>query len=339
MTEDYIASLPVKEFSELVTSLRGRRVAVLGHARPDGDCIGSQVALTRILRQQEVDAFAVNGDPVPRVLQELVADTPFHGADGIPEEDVITAITVDCADANRMGKQLASRFPEILLNIDHHVSNAQYAQENFVFAESSATAEILAQLFFAAGYPVDATTASALYAGIATDTGQFRYQSTSPMVFSLCARLCEHGAVPFAIAKDIYERESPAKLALLQRYLQSFRYHCGGRACVGILTQRDWQETKATSEDTEGLVDYARSIDGVAIGVLVEERPDGTLKGSFRAKDPVHRVDQLAALFHGGGHACAAGFTPQESTTKEFLPRLEEALQSHFQQLEQNQPA
>jgi phosphoesterase RecJ-like protein len=314
-------------FLAAIEGIRGKRVAILGHVRPDGDCIGSQVGLARCLRQLGFDAVCYNHHQVPANCAAFVGDTPFLlDAQGVDGDRV--AIAVDCADRTRLGPVLGAAFPEVYLNVDHHISNSQYARHNIIDGHASATGEILGGMILDNGLPMDAPAAQALYVGIATDTGQFRFSSTTRDTFEICCHLMEKGADPAAAAMELYERESPAKLALLQRFLASFRYLCGGRVCIGIIDEAAWAATGATKEDTEGLVDYARSIEGVEIGVLLEER-DGQLKGSFRAKDPVHRVDQLAVQFNGGGHACAAGFNPG-CGLEAFYPRLVTALEQHF---------
>jgi phosphoesterase RecJ-like protein len=191
-------------------------------------------------------------------------------------------------------------------------------------AGSSATCEILAGLFLDNHLPVDHLAAQALYVGILTDTGQFRFNSTSRRTFQLAAELMSLGAQPAEAGYQLYERESAGKMQLLQKFLASLRLECGGRVCIGTLPRGIFAETGTSTEDTEGLVDYARSVDGVEIGVLIEEQPDG-VKASLRSKDPVYRLDLIAAQFNGGGHACAAGLNVKE-TAAAFLPRLLSAL-------------
>jgi phosphoesterase RecJ-like protein len=210
-------------------------------------------------------------------------------------------------------------------NIDHHVSNKGYAEFNLVDSGSSATCEVLAGMFFDNGLNVDAQAAQALYTGILTDTGQFRFTSTTRRTFLLAAELMARGAKPTEAGFELYERETTGKLQLLQRFLSSLAMECDGRVCVGTLPNGVFEETGATLEDTEGLVDYARCIDGVDVGVLIEERPDGSVKASLRSKDPRFRLDQIAAQFNGGGHACAAGLHLKQSTG-EFRSRLLDAL-------------
>lgn len=310
-------------FAVLLRELKGRRAVVIGHQRPDGDCIGSQVGLCRVLLSQGIDAVCMNSDPVPRRVKFLVGDTPFYHRDELPagERD---AIFTDCADHSRAGDKVKALYPSPLACFDHHVSNLGFARHNFVDTGSAATAEVLAGLFFDAGLPFDATTAQALFTGIMTDTGQFRFPSTSYRVFRLCAELVACGANPAQAGLELFERESAGKLKLLQHYISSLKFECGGRVCLGVLPHGIFEQVDATVEDTEGLVDYARSVEGVEIGVLIEER-GGTIKASLRAKHASYRMDTIASQFHGGGHANAAGLNCAD-TLAHFYPKLVAAL-------------
>ena len=260
-------------FADAVDALRGKKVAVLGHQRPDGDCIGSTVALVRVLNRIGIETIGLNRDPVPLALLSFVGDTPLMRVDEYEsEKDADLAVTVDSADFKRVGDRLNGLFPEVALNLDHHISNKRYGTKNLVIETASATAEILAGIFIDLEYEIDEVTAQALYVGIATDTGQFRFPSTTPDTFSIARRLCEYGARPSAAALELYERESFAKIKLLQHFLDSLHLEFGGRICVGLLRDGVYAETGASIEDVEGLVDYARAIDGVDVGVLIEDR-------------------------------------------------------------------
>ncbi len=312
-----------KRFAQVLPRLEGKRVVVIGHARPDGDCIGSQVAVARLLAAHGIEVACANGDAVPRRLAYLAAQHTFHTADTLPPGEY-AAVLVDCADLARVGYKLAARFPHPVLNIDHHLGANHGAEENLVDTGAAATAEIIAGIAFDLDLPVDAVAAKALYAGIITDTGQFRHSSTTARVFELVGRLIACGAEPVEAGYHIYERESFGRMKLLQHFLSSLRLECGGRVCVGLLPLGIFEQTGTTAEDTEGLVDYARAIDGVEVGVLLEER-DGMTKGSLRGKEPALRLDRVAAQFGGGGHACAAGLNPKEPLA-EVQPRLLAAL-------------
>jgi len=317
-------------FKKLLDGLRGKSVAVLGHLRPDGDCIGSQVGLTRVMRGLGVDVVAVNNDVVPRLLTDFVGDTPWCKASDYKPASGALGVCVDCADESRLGKTLRGMFPKPYIAVDHHLSNGGFAEHNFIFPEAAATAEVLAGMFFDTGIKPDAVTAQALYVGIATDTGQFRFPSTSPRVFRLCSELIAAGADPGNAARLLFERESPAKLRLLQAFLDSLRPECGGRAWVGVLRDADYAKTGAQREDSEGIVDYARSLDEADVGVFIEER-DGVVKGSLRGKEPRMVLHRLAMRFGGGGHACAAGLNankPFDVFYPEFIIALGEHLRA-----------
>jgi phosphoesterase RecJ-like protein len=185
------------EFAKLLAILDRRKVAVIGHARPDGDCIGSQVALARVLTARGHDVICVNPDPVPRRLLFLVDGMPFQRTDDVLKTtNDRAAIFVDCADHARAGERLRFHYPEPVAVIDHHLSNIGYATANLVDSNSAATCEILAGVFFDNGLPVDAQSAQALYTGLLTDTGQFRFNSTSRRCFVIAGELVARGARP-----------------------------------------------------------------------------------------------------------------------------------------------
>jgi bifunctional oligoribonuclease and PAP phosphatase NrnA len=321
-------------FAAMVAQLAGKKIAVIGHARPDGDCIGSQVGLARVLAKRGLEVTCVNADPVPRRLQFLTPEVPFLRTDDIlPVARDYTAIFVDCADGARAGMRLQAAFPRPVAMVDHHISNIGYAEHDFIHTGSAATAEILAGLCIDLGYEVDAVAAQSLYTGILTDTGQFRFPSTSHRSFVLAAELLVRGAQPNVVGFELYERETVGKLRLLEAYLKSLKLECGGRLCIGILPRGIFETTGSNSEDTEGLVDYARSIEGVDVGVLIEERDDGTLKASLRATNTAFRLDRIAAQFNGGGHAAAAGLS-LKIQTDEFYGRLVEAITQQIMQVD-----
>jgi phosphoesterase RecJ-like protein len=318
-------------FAVLVSELRGKQVAVIGHQRPDADCIGSQVALCRVLRANGVDAMCVNPDRVPRRIKFLVGDTPFFQRDEVSPQGRLAVFT-DCADHGRAGEKIREMYPAPIACFDHHISNTGFARFDFVDTASAATAEVLTGLFLDADLAIDRVTAQALYTGIMTDTGQFRFASTSERVFRLCAELVARGADAALAGAELYERESFGKLKLLQHFLNSLKLECGGRVCIGVLPLGLFERIGASVEDTEGLVDYARSIEGVEVGVLIEERA-GTIKASLRGMQSVYRVDTIAAEFGGGGHANAAGLN-WPGALDEFYPKLIAAITQRLNEVD-----
>ncbi|MEM8549418.1 MAG: DHH family phosphoesterase [Verrucomicrobiota bacterium] len=317
-----------EDFQALLAALQGKRVAVLGHIRPDGDCIGSQVGLTRMLRGAGIDAVAVNKDPAPAVLASFIGDTPWYAAKAFDPAGFV-AVNVDCADAIRIGLTLGNLFPKVVGNIDHHVSNPRYAEINLVDAQAAATGHVLAGLAFDHDMKPDPVAAQALYLAMATDTGQFRLPVTTAQVFELCSRLIACGADAGSAAHELYERQPFARLKLLNRFLDSIYLEANGRISIGILRDPDYAETGANREDAEGFVDFTRDIEGVEVGIYLDQEGD-EIKGSLRAKSRPYRMDQLARQFGGGGHAPAAGFNFHGSL-EELLPALIAAVSQHLE--------
>ncbi|OIO58713.1 MAG: DHH family phosphoesterase [Verrucomicrobia bacterium CG_4_10_14_3_um_filter_43_23] len=318
-------------FQAALQELQGKTVYVIAHLRPDGDSIGSQIALTRFLINQGVNATAVTDDPVPRVLQSFVQDTPCVNISDLAPVDGALTVNVDCADANRVGEKIHTLFPETFLSVDHHLSDTNYAKHNIVVPTAASTTAILSGLFLDANFQIDPTTAQALYVGIVTDSGQFAFPSTNADLFRIAAKLVDLGANPGQTTHLIYEQESFQKIQLLLRFLSTFHMELSGQVCIGLLDKEAFEETGCTKEDTEGLVDYTRIIEGVKIGILLEER-NSHIKCSLRSKDSQYRVDLLAKNFNGGGHACAAGFSYPE-TLEHFYPMFLKVIKEHLASL------
>lgn len=324
-----------KTFSKILEKFEGKQVVVIGHMRPDGDCIGSQVALVRCLKTLGFDAIAVNNDPVTDVLNPFVEDTPFVEAKDFRPKSEAIAITVDCGSYDRIGKRLSTYFPEIELCIDHHISNPLFGKENIVLPEATSTAEILANIFYQNGYDLDKITATSLYLGLVSDTGQFRFASTTKESFLLAARLVESGAKPDYVSHYLYFCEAPERMELLKLYLNTFKFELGGKLATAFVTDEMYKKTGATRQLTEGFVDYTRKTQGVLIGAFLEELK-GNIKVSLRGVDDFCRVDQLAAQFGGGGHVCAAGFDLPETKLSDFYPKFLKTVEEHLQSVEKS---
>lgn len=315
----------------LVHSLKGRKVAVLGHMRPDGDCIGSQVALCRLLLASGADAICVNRDRIPPNMVPYAEGVTFLTADQYVA-DGREAIAVDCADASRIGTELLAQFPgQLLANIDHHASNPDFAKINIVVKEAAATCHILAQGALEHGLPIDALTAKCLHLGIVTDTGRFSYSSATAEVFQIGAELIKRGAKPAEANFLIFEHESRGKLELTKRFLSTMKFHEDGKICSGEITLADYTATQTTKEDKEGLVEFPRSVAGVEIAVLMEEGKDG-IRGSLRGRDPKLRLDLLAGKLNGGGHMLAAGFNMLGCTLNNDRERILKIVAEHYRE-------
>ncbi len=309
-------------FQELLKSLEGKKIAVIGHLRPDGDCISSQFALADALSEtgKFADVICLNNNTLPYLYENFAHGRTLLDAKTFTDTSY-EIITVDCADYLRTGEEFSKRFPLPLACIDHHISNAPYAKVNILDTTASATAEMIAGLLLDAGLGISKINADRLFMGLATDTRQFTTASTTLKSFKIAAKLVELGADPALVAKELYQRERFGKLKLLAYYLQNLEMRFDGRVCMGVLPLDIFERTGSTKEDTDGLVDYARSIDGVEIAIIIELLEDG-LKGSLRAKDQSLCVNEIAGIFGGGGHKAAAGFSVKNTNLTEFLPKL-----------------
>ena len=320
-----------KALKSLTEGLKGQKVAVLGHMRPDGDCIGSQVALARLLQATGTDAICINRDRIPPNLLPYAEGVTFLKADQY-QPDGRVAVTVDCADASRVGTEVLSKFPAgVFANIDHHASNPEFAKVNIVVKEAAATCHILAAAALQENLPIDSLTAENLHLGILTDTGRFCYESATAEVLEVVAQLLRKGARPAEALHRVFEQESPGKLALVQRFLATLRYYEDGKICTGEITQADYQATQTTKEDKEGLVEFPRSLAGVELAVLFEEGIDG-IRGSLRARDKRLRLDLLAGKLNGGGHILAAGFNMIGCRLTKDRERLMAIIVQHYRE-------
>ena len=321
------------QFAELLKRCRGKKIAVVGHMRPDGDCAASQFALADILEGAGVaEVVCLNQNALPRLYENF-----SYGRKLEPAADFADAsfeiITVDCADYSRTNSELCARFPSPLGCIDHHITNNSRAEINAIDPTASATAELIAGLVFDAGLKLSAENANRLFMGIATDTRQFTTSSTTARTFAVAARLCESGADCAGVAIELYQRETMGKMRLLGRFLETLKFHCNARVCVGVLKAGIFAETGSEKADSDGLVDYARSIDGVEVALLLEQLPNG-VKGSLRSKTPEMRVNEIAAKFGGGGHCAAAGFTAEGEKLETFYDKAVAAIQARLNEFD-----
>lgn len=314
-----------ERFFEACERLRGKRVGILGHLRPDGDCLGAQIAMYEILT--EVGALPMIGlvdEVFTENLRWLVEGMELMRPEAMAADEFVF---VDSGIKSRAG-DFAKRLRRAAIAVDHHLSGESFAKENFLFPEASATCEILADFLDQERWEVSPRTAMALYVGIMTDTGKFCYSSTTERTFELASKLVHQGADPHRAFVEIYQQEPRVKFALLQRFLASMKFYLDGQVCVGHLTEKDYEETGARPDDTEGFVNYPRSIAGVRIAIIAYWR-EGKTRFSLRSDEPSLRLDLFAGHFHGGGHACASAFTVHDDYEK-FESVFINALQVHI---------
>lgn len=303
------ASSPPAVPSEFVDALRGGWSFLLSsHAHPDGDAIGSEVALARILRSIGRSATIWNVDPAPTAYAGVIGNTVIHVGltppRGFPDA-FDRVVPLECPQLDRTGlEQALGQLP--ILNMDHHLGNRLYGAANWVDTEAPAVAEMVLRLAHALDAPVDAATANALYLGLSTDTGSFRFSNATPRAFDAAAELVRLGARPERIAGWVYESQPPGALRLLGEVLGTLELHDEERIASVRLELDMFDRAGAAATDSEGLIDYPRSIRGVEAAVLFRERPEGDIKVSLRSRGRVD-VGAIASRRGGGGHRNAAG--------------------------------
>lgn len=305
------------------------RLALFLHVNPDGDSIGSTLALARVLRGQlGKECVVVQVDPVPRIFEFLPGVemfTPWQDIEG--EFDL--GVFLDCGDLHRVGAALpVVNRCRATLNIDHHVTNGVYGDYNYLDFRAAAVGELAYALIGELGLTVDREAAVGLYTSLVTDTGSFRYDSTTGDTHRVAAALIEQGVKPYEVSQAIFENETMGRLQLLARSLGTLQLEHDGRVATLHITRQMFMETGTTDEDSEGVVNYARSITGVEVGVFLRETLNGDIRIGLRSREKVD-VGVVAQAFGGGGHARAAGCTipgPLESARSLVLHQLKGVL-------------
>ncbi|MFY9820284.1 MAG: bifunctional oligoribonuclease/PAP phosphatase NrnA [Thermoanaerobaculia bacterium] len=296
---------------DLLRKIRqGNRFLLTSHANPDGDAIGSELGLARILRGLGKGAVVWNHDSTPTVYKPLPGSERIHVGEeppaGFPEKfDAI--IVLECPSPDRTGleKHLAER---PVINIDHHLGNQCYGTVNWVDSAAPAVGEMVYRLAQGLKAALEPELASCLYLTLVTDTGGFRFSNATPAAFEAAAALVREGAHPEQVSQWLYESQPLGVVRLLGEMLQSLQLHEGGRVASGRLTLAMFQRAGAATGDSEGLIDHLRSIAGVEAVALIREREDGSQKVSLRSRGEVD-VEKIARHHGGGGHRNAAGFS------------------------------
>lgn len=301
---------------DIVVHLKqAERIALIAHIQPDGDTIGSCLALADILcfEGKKVDLYCQ--DNVPGTLKFL------HGSDrfiNTLDNEVVydLAIAVDCSDKDRMGT-CCSVFnsSKNTINIDHHVSNTMYADMNLVYPNAAATGEIVFMVAKYLNIKIDKHAAESLYTAISTDTGSFCFGNTTSDSYHIAADLLDCGIDVERITNFLYKSNRIERIRLLGRALNSLDLYENGKIAVMTITREDISVSGALDSETENLINYAKDIMGVELGILLKEASDGSIKASFRSKGNID-VSELAGHFNGGGHKAASGATLSLETSK-----------------------
>ena len=305
----------------LLQSFRSnRRFILTSHSRPDGDAVGSVLALSEILQQLGCETRIVLSGPAPYIYRSLPGVEKIVVASTAGEDDT-PAIILECDSTERTGlTDLKQRF---LINIDHHASGRYYGSLNWIDEHASAVAEMVYRIAMAAKVKITPSMATCLYAAILSDTGSFTYPGTTAATFEVAHQLAAHGASPSQIARNLYFTNPESKIRLLAVALSNMKLD--GAVAWSWVTDSEMEKAGASAEDCEGVVNYLIGIAGVESAVFLREvSPTGDFRLSIRSKGKVD-VAQVAESFGGGGHRSASGCTlegPLDAATERILTQL-----------------
>jgi phosphoesterase RecJ-like protein len=309
-------------------AIRGHeKFLVVTHENPDGDALGSLLAMTLALRAlgKDVVMYLSGIAPTPAEyrfldLRELQRALPDDIGDRV-------LLAVDCANERRIGEeQTGVELASLVVNVDHHHDNSRFGDINVVVDDASSTAEIVRDILRELGVPLTPEISEALYVALVTDTGRFQYSNTTPKSFRLAAELVEAGANVHDIFRHVYETVQFAKLKLLARALERAQVFEGGGLVVSYLVKEDFADVGAEEPFSEGIIDHLRAVEGSEMVALIREPPrlDGTERRvSLRSSHDEVDVSAIARKLGGGGHRQAAGFSSTKSIDEliEFLRR------------------
>jgi bifunctional oligoribonuclease and PAP phosphatase NrnA len=318
-----MSAKPVAEICEAI--LQRHSFVITSHARPDGDAIGSQLAMTHALRGLGKGVDLVNKDSAPPQFQS------FPGVGDIQISPTVqgqydAAIVMECSDLSRTGVEGFEKY--FVINIDHHQGNRKYGAVNWFDPGAAACGEMVFDVINALGVALTPAIATHIYIAILTDTGGFHFSSITPRTFDICRRCTEAGAQPEAIARTVYDSGSMARLRLMGAVLHDLEFEANGRVALANLSLRLLHETGATHEDADGLINIPLSVRDIQVVAFFKETAPDNHRVSLRSKGEVD-VNRVANAFGGGGHKNAAGCTvegPYRQARSRVLEELNRVL-------------
>ena len=278
---------------------------LMAHVAPDGDTLGSCLALQKLLQQLGKQAWVVCDDPLPHLYAFL------PGADGLLAPDAAVDaqafVAVDCADVGRTGSQWDRVGTKPSLCIDHHITNPGFADVNYI-EDCAATGELITLLYDAFGQPINPEVGACLYTAIATDTGNFAYSSVTPRTFALMGKVMESGFDLPECNRLIYRNQRLQKLRMTARTVENAKLYRDGQVIVATLSKAETEAVDGLKADAEGIIDSLRDVETVIVACFLREEGENEVKMSLRSKAKVDCA-ALAKAYGGGGHLRAAGAT------------------------------
>lgn len=316
--------------ARIVEAIRARhRFVISSHARPDGDSIGSQLAMACALKALGKEVRVINKDEAPAPLMAFAHVPEVEIADTV-DGSFDASIIMECGDLARTGVLGLERF--FTINIDHHPDNTAYGQLNWFDPTAAACGEMVYELIRALGLPLSRDMATHIYLAILTDTGSFRYSNISLRTFDICRDAVVAGVDPGAIARAVYESSTLGKLKLFGGLLNSMQLDPAGRIAVLYVDHEITRAAGGTYEDTEGLINIPLSVKEIEAVIFFRKIEDDVYRVSMRSKADVD-ISAVAKVFEGGGHKNAAGCTARgaiDELQREFVRRVGQEIDNRF---------
>lgn len=287
-----------------------KSVRITAHERPDGDALGSSLALRRVLAAQGVEAKVVGLQPVPPRYQFMAQDGEMIAADNAGEwlTGVDAVCVLDCTTLDRAGAFVREAVGTVpIINLDHHEGNPHFGDANWVAPEASCVGEMIYSLARAGGWAISQPAAEAMYVAIITDTGRFAYENTRAEVLRIGAALIDLGVNPSYLEQQVYQAISPKEMRLAGRATETLQLEENGRVGLVTLTRDDFKNLDCTPLDAQDIIDIPRCVAGVEVAIFIYPLPEGAeTKVSMRSVAP-YDIGAVCRGFGGGGHARAAG--------------------------------
>lgn len=303
-------------------------ILIVSHRRPDGDCLGSSLALLAGLESFGKTVSAYNPSVIPRGMQFLPGIEKIQPH--LPAWTPNVTVFLDCGGVDRVEDDFAPA--GLVINIDHHASNDRFGDVHYIDTGATAVGEQVFHVLQELGAVLTPQIATALYVAIATDSGGFRYANTSEQTFQVAGALVRAGADPAKISVELFESQSPEEVLLRTRCLSRHKLECGGKLCWSELRNEDYADANGRENEPEGLSSELRGILGVELAILLHEMEDGACRASFRAKSHANCAE-LASQFGGGGHQAAAGCTVNEADYETNRDRIVAASREYLETL------
>ncbi|OGX15402.1 MAG: hypothetical protein A2166_04725 [Omnitrophica WOR_2 bacterium RBG_13_41_10] len=321
--------MPLKKVSEYIR--RNKRFLITTHTSPEGDALGSQLAFYMLLKKMGKFALMVNEDIVPDEYNFLPGANKIQRVrKSLAKFKFDCFVTLDCSDLKRCGKASIFSINKPVVNIDHHISNARFADVNCVDAKASSAAEIVYRLYKQLRIPLNKDIATCLYVGILTDSGSFHYSNTTSLTHKIASHLLKFGLDSAKIYKKIYQSIPFRDIQLLTRILPNLKVQFDGKVAWLGLEKSSLKNTKISIDLTEQILSFARNIKDVEVVVLFKEnlKTKNEIRVNFRSQGKID-VNKIAGFFGGGGHKTASGATVKGSlgqVSKKVLAKIKESL-------------